>query len=84
MTVNESKGLKKGNRVCWRGDAADGGTISGTSWDAVTIAWDNGQVAPYTMEIFAKSTQRRQSQRRVSVLQQCTIPVEIIFGGGSV
>jgi hypothetical protein len=43
MTVNESKGLKKGNRVCWRGDAADGGTISGTSWDAVTIAW--GQVA---------------------------------------
>jgi hypothetical protein len=64
--------------------AADGGTISGTSWDAVTIAWDNGQVAPYTMEICAKSTQRRQSQRRVSVLQQCTIPVEIIFGGGSV
>jgi hypothetical protein len=45
MTVNESKGLKNGNRVCWRGDAADGGTISGTSWDAVTIAWDNGQVA---------------------------------------
>jgi hypothetical protein len=45
MTVNESKGLKKSNRVCWRGDAADSGTISGTSWDAVTIAWDNGQVA---------------------------------------
>jgi hypothetical protein len=32
-------------RVCWRRDAADSGTIIRTSWDAVTIAWDNGQVA---------------------------------------
>jgi hypothetical protein len=45
VTAAESKNLKKGNRVYWRGDAADRGTISGTSWDAVTIAWDNGQVA---------------------------------------
>ena len=45
MTVTESKGLKKGSRVYWRGDATDGGKITGTSWDAVTIAWDNGQVA---------------------------------------
>jgi hypothetical protein len=45
LTVAESKKLKKGDRVFWRGDAADGGTISGTSWNAVTIAWDNGQVA---------------------------------------
>ena len=45
MTVTESKGLKKGSRVYWRGDATDGGTITATSWDAVTIAWDNGQVA---------------------------------------
>jgi hypothetical protein len=45
MTATESKNLKKGNRVFWRGDAADGGTITGTSWDAVTMAWDNGQVA---------------------------------------
>src|ERR1700738_793258 len=45
MTVTESKGLKKGNRVYWRGDATDSGTITETSWDAVTIAWDNGQVA---------------------------------------
>jgi hypothetical protein len=44
MTAAESKNLKKGNRVFWRGDAADGGTTTGTSWDAVTIAWDNGQV----------------------------------------
>jgi hypothetical protein len=45
MTVNESKGLKTGTRVCWRGDAADSGIITETSWDAVTIAWNNGQVA---------------------------------------
>ena len=38
MTVNESKGLKKGTRVYWRGDAADSGSIiTDTSWDAVTI-----------------------------------------------
>jgi hypothetical protein len=45
MTVSESKALTKGTRVCWRGDAADGGVITETSWDAVTIAWDNGQTA---------------------------------------
>ncbi len=45
MTAAESKNLKKGDRVFWRGDAADGGTVRGRSWDAVTIAWDNGQVA---------------------------------------
>jgi hypothetical protein len=45
MTVTESKELTKGTRVCWRGDAADRGVITKTSWDAVTIAWDNGQVA---------------------------------------
>jgi hypothetical protein len=45
MRAAESKGLKKGNRVYWRGDATDGGSITETSWDAVTIAWDNGQVA---------------------------------------
>ena len=45
MTAAESKKLKKGDRVCWRGDAADSGTIIGTSWHAVTIAWDKGHVA---------------------------------------
>jgi preprotein translocase subunit YajC len=45
VTAAESKNLKKGNRVCWRGDAADSGRITRTSWDAVTIAWDNGHVA---------------------------------------
>jgi hypothetical protein len=45
MTVDESKALKKGTRVYWRGDAADSGIITETSWDAVTISWNNGQLA---------------------------------------
>ena len=45
MTATESKGLKKGSRVYWQGDATDAGIVTDTSWDAVTIAWDNGHVA---------------------------------------
>ena len=45
MNAAESKGLTKGSRVYWRCDASDGGTITEMSWDAVTIAWDNGQMA---------------------------------------
>ena len=45
MKVTESKNLKKGTRVYWRGDAADSGIITETSWNAVTIAWNNGKVA---------------------------------------
>jgi len=45
MTVTESKGLQKGTRVYGRGDGADSGIISATSWDAVTITWNNGKVA---------------------------------------
>jgi hypothetical protein len=45
MTAAESKDLKKGTRVYWRGESADSGVITETSWDAVTIAWNNGKVA---------------------------------------
>lgn len=45
MTAAESKGLKKGSSVYWRGDTADHGSVIELSWDAVTIAWDNGRVA---------------------------------------
>ena len=45
VKATESKELKKGTRVYWQGDAADSGVITGTSWDAVTIAWNNGKVA---------------------------------------
>jgi hypothetical protein len=44
MTATESKDLKKGARVYWQGNAADSGTITDKSWDAVTITWDNGHV----------------------------------------
>jgi len=44
MTVHESKALKKGTSVYWRGDAAVSGIITETSWDAVTISWNNGEV----------------------------------------
>jgi hypothetical protein len=49
VTPAESKKLINGNRVCWRRDAADSGTIIRTSWDAVTIAWDNGDRTPRDM-----------------------------------
>jgi hypothetical protein len=45
VTAAESKELQKGTRVCWQGNAGDSGTITQTSWDAVTITWDNGHVA---------------------------------------
>jgi hypothetical protein len=45
MTVDESKSLTRGTRVYWRGDAADSGIVTETSWDAVTIAWSDGKVA---------------------------------------
>ena len=45
MTAAESKSLKEGSRVYWQGDATDGGVVTKMSWDAVAIAWDNGQVA---------------------------------------
>jgi len=45
MNAAESKALKKCSRVYWQADANDGGIVTKTSWDAVTIAWDNGHVA---------------------------------------
>lgn len=45
MTAEESRKLEMGARVYWRGDAQDGAMITEKSWDAVAIAWDNGQVA---------------------------------------
>jgi hypothetical protein len=44
MTVNESRALKKGTSVFWRGDTALSGIITETSSDEVTISWNNGQV----------------------------------------
>ena len=42
----EDRNSKPGSRRrYWRGDAADSGSITETSWDAVMIAWSDGQVA---------------------------------------
>jgi hypothetical protein len=45
MTATESRTLRIGARVCWEGNIADGGKITKTSWDSVTITWDNHHVA---------------------------------------
>lgn len=45
MNVAGSKDLGEGARVYWQGDAADFGTITEKSWNAVIIAWKNGHVA---------------------------------------
>ncbi len=45
MTAADSKDCKKGSRIFWGADPADGGRIKEINWDAVTIAWDNAQVA---------------------------------------
>ena len=60
MTITESKDLKKGPRVYWRGDAGDNGTIIDTSWSAVTIRWNNGTVASVHHGDMRKSSGRRQ------------------------
>jgi hypothetical protein len=41
MTGNESRTLTVGDRVCWRNDQADRGTVTETNWAGVTIKWDN-------------------------------------------
>ena len=64
MTVDESKALKKGAFAYWRSNAADGGIITETSWDAVTIAWNNGQVARISTETCERYSERQQSRVR--------------------
>jgi hypothetical protein len=62
MKVNKSKDLKKGTRVYWRGDAADSGIITETSWDAVTITWAMGRWPACTMGTCAKFSEWRQTR----------------------
>jgi hypothetical protein len=45
MSPDDSRKLTIGNRVCWQGRPDDGGKITETSWNAVTIAWDDEHVA---------------------------------------
>ena len=41
MTGEQSRLLKAGDRVCWRNDQTDRGTVTETNWAGVTIKWDN-------------------------------------------
>jgi hypothetical protein len=43
MTGEESRKLKSGDRVSWRDDLKNQGTVRGTSWSGVTIDWDDGE-----------------------------------------
>jgi hypothetical protein len=41
MTGTQSRSLSVGDRVCWRDDKNDLGTVTETSWSGVTLKWDN-------------------------------------------
>jgi hypothetical protein len=41
MTGDQSRKLKVGDRVYWRG-LTDQGTVSAVDWTGVTIIWDSG------------------------------------------
>jgi hypothetical protein len=42
MTGDQSRQLKIGDRVCWMESLTNLGTVKGTAWSGVTIAWDDG------------------------------------------
>jgi hypothetical protein len=43
MNGEQSRLLKVGDKVCWAATTTDLGTVVGTSWSEVTIAWDDGE-----------------------------------------
>ena len=44
MTGAQSRTLNVGDRVSWRADKNDLGTVTETDWAGVTIRWDNRKV----------------------------------------
>jgi hypothetical protein len=42
MTGEQSRLLKVGDRVRWGATTTDLGTVTKTTWNGVTIAWDDG------------------------------------------
>jgi hypothetical protein len=48
MTGDESRKLKKGDRVHWQGDLKNQGIVRGTSWSGVTIDWDDGDSTSFS------------------------------------
>jgi len=43
MTGEQSRLLRVGDRVSWHSSLTDLGTVVETTWDGVTIDWDDGQ-----------------------------------------
>jgi len=43
MTGDQSRLLNVGDRVRWKASVTDLGTVVGTAWSGVTIAWDDGE-----------------------------------------
>jgi hypothetical protein len=41
MTGEQSRRLDIGDRVCWKANQKDQGTITEKNWAGVTIKWDN-------------------------------------------
>jgi hypothetical protein len=42
VTGDESRKLTIGDCVCWANSLTDRGIVVGTSWNGVTIDWDDG------------------------------------------
>ena len=42
MTGDQSRLLKVGDRVSWKKSDTNLGSVTGTAWHGVTIAWDDG------------------------------------------
>jgi len=41
MTGEQSRLLNAGDRLCWKADKNDQGTVTETNWAGITIKWDN-------------------------------------------
>jgi hypothetical protein len=41
MTGAQSRTLSVGDRVCWKADKNDQGTVTEKNWAGVTVKWDN-------------------------------------------
>jgi hypothetical protein len=54
MTGGQSRTLKVGDRVRWGDTVTDLGTVVGTSWSEVTIAWDDGEANSVSHNDMAK------------------------------
>ena len=54
MTGEQSRYLEVGDRVCWGVTTTDLGTVVGTSWSGVTIAWDDGHTTSIQHNDMAK------------------------------